>query len=139
MKKRKVKRIQKPIIDWYKFDSWLEWEMYKQLTTWDIWEYTGIEQLKWAVLVKYPTDSFVVLKWFKAGLSTFKNMVYTADFIIRKTDGTEVLLEVKSKWSWSKPDYRLRMKLFLSKYKDNINFAELINIKKWVYEYEEYF
>ena len=66
-------------------------------------------------------------------------MVYTADFIIKKEDWTEVLLEVKSKWSGSKADFRLRMKLFLSQYKNIVNYAILTNIKKWKFEYEEYF
>ena len=137
--KRKKWRIKKPIIDWIKFDSWLEGDIYSSFMRWDIWNYTWVKELEWAKLISTETDKYTVVPWFKAWKKTFRNMIYTPDFIIKKKDWTIVILEVKSKWSAIKPDYRLRVKLFLSQYKDKLNFAELTNIKKWVYEYIEYF
>ena len=135
MRKRK---INKPKIDWNKFDSGLEWEIYKALRDWRLWEVTWIEELSNAKLTSVEVKPYIVINKFQAGIYKFRDIIYTPDFIV-EIDWKEVILEVKSKWSWSKPDYRLRVKLFLSQYNKVVNFAELINIKKWVYEFKKYY
>lgn len=135
MRKRKIR---KPKIDWNKFDSWLEWDIYKALRDWKLWNLTWISDLSNAKLIDIKLEPYIVINKFQAGEYKFRDIIYTPDFII-DIDWKQVILEVKSKWTASRPDYRLRMKLFLSQYKDKINYATLINIKKWVYEFKKYY
>lgn len=140
MRIRRTKQgIKKPEIDWIKFDSWEEWDVYKSLRDGKIYKDTWIEELKWAKLISAKPPSIELYPKFTRGLFNIRARKYTSDFVLIKSDGTEVLLEYKSSWSEKKPDYRLRKVIFLLLHWERYNFAELIKIKKWVYEYREYF
>lgn len=126
------KRANKKIIDWIKFDSPEEIEVYKALLNWNC------PELVWAKLIRAKPEPFLLYKWFKAWPITIRKRVYTHDFDI-EFEWKKVALEVKSKWTESKPDYRLRRAIFLFLYSTKVNFAELIKIRKWVWELRKYY
>lgn len=135
----KRRKIKKPEIDWIKFDSWEEADIYKLIKNNKLGKATGIEELKNIKLLSASPPSIPLYSSFKRWLFTIRARRYTGDFLIKKKDWTEVLLEYKSSWSEKKPDYRLRKAIFLFLHWEEYNFAELIKIRKWIYEYREYF
>ena len=132
-------KIKKPEIDWIKFDSWEEAEIYQYLKSWKLASFTWIDALRWVKLITARPEPVELYAKFERWLFKIRARKYTPDFLIKKKNWVEVMLEYKSSWSEKKPDYRLRKVIFLLLHWKNINFAELIKIKKWVYEYREYF
>ena len=126
-------------IDWVKFDSKEEAEAYKLLKSWKIDIETWVSELKWVKLLDYNPVSVELYPKFSRWVFNIRARKYTPDFLIKKKDWTEVMLEYKSSFTEKKPDYRLRRAILLFLHWEKINFAELIKIKKWVYEYREYF
>lgn len=126
-------------IDWIKFDSKEEAEVYEMLKSWKIDKITGIEELKWTKLIDSRPAPVELYPKFTRGKFNIRARRYTPDFLIKKKDWTEVMLEYKSSFTEKKSDYRLRRVLLLFLHGEKINFAELIKIKKWLYEYREYF
>lgn len=133
MKKQKIK---KPIIDWIQFDSDLEQIIYNHIKEGII--HNIVPELKWAKIISPRPQSYEILPAMKLWGKTFRALKYTPDFII-KIWRKEIVLEVKSKWTASKPDYRLRIKIFLSLYGSKLNFAELIQHNSKKYEYIKYY
>jgi len=135
MRKQKIK---KPIIDWIQFDSDLEGRMYEHFKNKTIQDLPWLENLKWYKITNPRAEWYIIFPWFKRWAKTFRALQYTPDFIIKKWN-EEIVLEVKSKWTAMKPDYRLRLKLFLYKYWDKFKFAELIEYNRKKYELIKYF
>lgn len=135
MRKQKIK---KPIIDWIQFDSDLEWKIYLAFKEKKIQTFPWLEELKGWKICGHSLEYYEILPamaWWK---KKFRALKYTPDFEI--TNWKEiVVLEVKSKWTASKPDYKLRMKIFLSLYGDKLKFAELIQHNTKKYEFIKYF
>ena len=71
------------------------------------------------------------IKWFdiaKGKKRSRSNMVYTCDFIVKHKDYDKpIVVEIKG---YSRPSYKLRMKLFINKYGDEYHFLELGHIKE---------
>ena len=130
-------KIKRPKIDWIQFDSSLEWEIYLAFKDGSIWD--KVPELKGYKIIETKLESYEILPWFKAWEKTFKSLKYTPDFIIQKGKWPKIVLEVKSAFTAKKVDYRLRVKLFLSFYKDKLKFAELTKYNNKKYEYIEYF
>lgn len=128
----------RPLVDWIQFDSLEEVEVYSALKNGTLDKLSNIKELKWAKLINARPSSITLCDGFKAWWKTIKKRVYTHDFDI-KIWKKNILLEVKSKWSEAKPDYRLRRFLFLFLFHKKYNFAELIKERKWVWKYIEYF
>lgn len=131
------KKIKKPIIDWIKFDSWEEAECYQFLKKWKLHILTWIEELKNIKLIDPRPKWIVLFDKFYAWSFLQRSRSYKWDFTILDENWIEVCLEYKSKWSESKPDYRLRRFLVLLSWK--IKLMELVKIKKWVYELRKYY
>jgi len=125
--------------DWIKWASKEELEVYKWLKTWAAEKMTWIDELKWCRLIDARPKAYPLFDKFMAWAQRVLWRRYTADFIIKLKDWTEVLLEYKSKFTEGKPDYRLRRSIFLFFYRDKINFAELIKQRKWIYIYKKYY
>lgn len=130
------RKIKKPTIDWIKFDSWEESEVYVALRDWTLWDLTWIKELNKVKLIDARPKGITLYDKFYAGEYLQRARKYTRDFDI-KLWRQLIHLEYKSKWSQSKPDYRLRRFLVLLSWK--LNFAELIKVKKDVYEFKKYF
>lgn len=135
---RKRAKRKRPIIDWIQFDSQLEWDIYEAFRDKTIHNLPWLEKLKWYKVINARADSYSILDAMKCGEKSFRALKYTPDFIIKKWK-EEIVLEIKSKWSASKPDFRLRVKLFLSKFKDDLKFMELIQYNKKKYEVIKYY
>ena len=135
MKKHKRNR---PIIDWIQLDSKLEAEIYMEFKNKTIHKLPWLEELKWYRIINPRADSYKILDKMSFPNKKFRELKYTPDFIIQKWK-EEIILEVKSSWTASKSDYRLRLKVFLSKYKDKLKFAELIMYNKKKYELIKYY
>ncbi len=136
--KKWAKRNNKKVIDGIKFDSGEEVEVYSALKDGWMYDLTWIKELDKAKLVDARPESFILYPSFKAWDNTIRTRKYTHDFnIIIWKD--KIALEVKSKWSEAKPDYRLRRAIFLYLFHDKVKFAELITMKKWEWVYRKYF
>lgn len=131
------KKIQKPIIDWIKFDSWEEAEAYRYLKIWKLWTLTWINELNKYKLIDARPKGITLFNWFKAWEFTQRARTYKWDFTCIDDKWDEVHLEYKSKWSEAKPDYRLRRFLILLSGK--LKFVELVKMKKWVYILRKYY
>lgn len=130
-------KIKKPIIDWIQFDSWEEAEIYKYLKEWTLWDFTWIKCLNNYKLINARPEGITLFDKFKAWEYTQRARKYKWDFTCLDDNGKEIHLEYKSKWSESKPDYRLRRFLVLLSKK--LSFIELVKMKKWQYELRRYF
>lgn len=148
MKKTKKKTKKQIEIDDIVFDSKLEASVYLAYKErWGIYNLTKEEKLKGSKLLNPRPESYEILPGFKRGLMRkLSRRVYTPDFIIKKKDWTEVVIEVKSDFTERDPVYRLRKFIFLTVWWHKLNFAELIQLwKKWrdkhwgPYLYKEYF
>ena len=128
----------KPIVDWIQFDSNEEVEVYVALKEKKLHILTWIEELKKFKLVNARPNATLLCEGFKAWDKVIRKRVYTHDFDILNWK-EEIMLEVKSKWTEAKPDYRLRRFLFLFFNYNTKKFAELIKVKKWVWKYIKYF
>lgn len=131
------KKIKKPKIDWIIFDSWEEAEVYQYLKKWKLWDFTWIKELNKFQLINSRPDPIILYPSFKAWEYLQRARKYTWDFTCLDWKWNLIHLEYKSSWSEKKPDYRLRRFLVLLSWK--LRFAELIKIKKWVYEFKKYF
>lgn len=132
--KRKIKEY-----DWIKWASAEELEVYKWLKNGEAAKMTGIKELKWAKLIDARPKAFPLFGKFMAWEQRVLWRRYTSDFIVKLSNGKEIVLEYKSKFTEGKPDYRLRRSIFLFFYRDKLNFAELIKIRKWDYIFKEYY
>ena len=135
MKKTKIK---KPIIDWVQFDSDLEWKIYIAFRDKVISNLPWLEELHWYKIDNPRAEWYIILPRMTLWKKKFRALIYTPDFIIKKWKEV-IVLEVKSKWTAMKPDYSLRLKLFLSMYWEDVKFAELIQYNQKKYEYIKYF
>ena len=136
--KKWFKRANKKIVNWIKFDSPEEIQVYEALIKEELHLLTGIKDLEFAKLISAEPSSFLLYEGFKAWEQTIRKRIYTHDFDI--IIGNKLIaLEVKSSWTHSMPDYRLRRAIFLNKYYKTINFMELIKIRKWVWEIIKYY
>lgn len=131
-------KIKKPIIDGIQFDSQLEWEVYSLFMRRAIHLIPWLEDLEWYEIIDTRPPEYVILPKFYAGNKLFRALKYTPDFIIKKWNHI-VVVEVKSKWTATKPDYRLRIKLFLHRHWEKLNFVELIQHNKKRYELIKYY
>lgn len=131
-------KIKKPIIDGIQFDSQLEWEVYSLFMRKWLHKIPWCEDLEWYEIIDTRPKEYEILPKFYAWPKLFRALKYTPDFIIKKWNKI-VVLEVKSKWTATKPDYRLRVKLFLYKHWTKLNFAELIQHNKKRYELIKYY
>lgn len=125
--------------DWIKWASKEEMEVYQWIKDGSIFQMTWIEELDWAVMIDPRPKAFRLFDKFVAWKEKVMARRYTSDYIIKLKDWTEVVLEYKSKFTESKPDYRLRRSIFLFFYNDKVKFAELIKIKKWDYVFKRYY
>ena len=125
-------------IDWFKFASKEEAEVYEWLRDWILYEKTWIEELKKVKLLDARPKPFKLFDSFLAWKIKVLPRRYTADFLIKDKNKDDIILEYKSLYTSKKPDYCLRRSIFLFFYKW-IKFAELIKIKKWVYLYHKYY
>lgn len=130
-------RIKKPIIDGIKFDSWEEAKIYKHLKEGSLWDFTGIKFLNEYELIDARPKWITLFEWFKAWIYTQRKRTYKWDFTCLNEKWEKVHLEYKSKWSESKPDYRLRRFLVLLSWK--LRFTELIKFKKDTFELRCYY
>lgn len=135
MKRIKCKH---PEIDWIIFDSSLECDIYKEFKNNNIHLLPWLEDLKWFKIIKPRADEYEIFPAFKCWDKSFRALKYTPDFIIQKWKEV-IVIEVKSKWTAIKPDYRLRIKMFLYKYSKEIKFAELIKYNNKKYELIKYY
>ncbi len=133
-----MKRNNKIIIDWIRFDSKEEAIFYNAIINNKLDELTGIEELKWAKLISADPSPFSLFETFKAGDKTVRGRRYTHDFDIL-LGGVKISLELKSTWTEKKPDYRLRRAIFLNLYNKKINFMELIYIRKGIWNLIKYY
>jgi hypothetical protein len=122
----------------YIFDSPEEVDIYKSIKWGELHKLTWIDELKKIKLIETRPTEINLYKTFKRWNITIRGRKYTPDFIV-KLWWKNVILEVKSAWTWNKPDYRLRRAVFLYLYWEDYNFAELIKIKKWVYKLIKYY
>jgi hypothetical protein len=127
------------IIDWIKFASKEEAECYWFLKNNTLWQVTKIKELENIKLLEARPKSYNLFNRFIAWKIKVLARRYTADFIIQLSSKEIILLEYKSKFTEAKSDYRLRRSIFLFFYRDKVNFAELIKIKKWVFEFKKYY
>lgn len=126
------------IVDWIKFDSWEEVEVYQALRDGYLYDLTGIKELEKSKLLNPRPEWFVLYPSFKAWCVSVRQRRYTHDFDI-KIWKDEIVLEVKSKWSEWKSDYRLRRAIFLYLFHGKVKFAELIKMKKWEWVFRKYY
>lgn len=126
-------------VDWIKFDSSEEKEIYEWIRDWVIAEKTWVEELKDCILLDARPPSIEYIPKFKAWWISVRKRQYTSDFLIKLKGWEEILLEYKSAWTEKDSVYRLKRGVFLFFYKDKIKFAELIKIRKWVYEFRKYY
>ena len=131
------RKILKPIIDWIKFDSWEESDVYLHLKNGTLWTFTWILELNKYKLLDARPKWIQLYEKFKAWIYPQRARIYKWDFTCLDDKWHEVALEYKSKWSEWKPDYRLRRFLVLLSWK--LNFVELVKIKKWNYVLKRYF
>lgn len=131
-------KIKKPIIDNIQFDSALEWEIYNSFKNNNIHLLPWLEELKWFKIINPRADEYEIFPAFKCWDKSFRALKYTPDFIIKKWKEI-IVLEVKSKFTAIKPDYRLRIKMFLYKYSKTLKFAELIKYNNKKYELIKYY
>lgn len=131
------KKIKKPNIDGIQFDSWEEWEVYCHLRDGTLWTLTWIKELNKYKLIDASPAWITLFEWFKAWPFTQRARKYKWDFTCKDNNNKIIHLEYKSKWSESKPDYRLRRFLVLLSKK--LKFVELIKQKKGVYVLRRYF
>ena len=136
MKKQKIK---KPIIDWIQFDSELEWDMYLAFKENKIWQFPWLWELEGYNIINPRCESYKLFDWVKLWSKVLRAISYTPDFVISNSNWNVIVIEVKSKWTASKPDYRLRVKLFLLLYGNKLKFAELIQHNKKKYEFIKYY
>ena len=136
MKKQKIK---KPIIDWIQFDSELEWDMYLAFNENRIQALPGLWELGGYNIINPRCECYKLFDWVKLWSKVLRAISYTPDFVISNSKWDVVVIEVKSKWTASKPDYRLRVKLFLLLYGNKLKFAELIQHNKKKYELIKYY
>lgn len=130
-------KIKRPKYQGIQFDSRLELEIYKAFKDKTIWD--KVPELKWYKIIETNLQGYEILPAFKAGEKSFRALKYTPDFIVQKWKWPKIVLEVKSAWSAKKADYKLRIKLFLSFYKDKLNFMELTKYNNKKYELISYF
>lgn len=135
---RKFKRKNKEILDWIRFDSPEEKEVYLNIKNNTLHILTWIKELENIKMINPIPSSFLLYASFKAWEKLIRKRVYTHDFDI-EIDWKPITLEIKSKFTESHPDYRLRRAIFLFLYHKKVNFAELIKIKKWVWKFIKYY
>ena len=131
-------RIKRPIYKWIQLDSQLEYDIFKAFDDKTIHTLPWLEELKWYKIIESKLNPYIILPAFSLWTKKFRALEYTPDFIIKKWK-EEIVLEVKSSWSWKKPDYKLRMKMFLHKYWKEVKFAELVKYNNKKYIYTKYF
>lgn len=137
MKKPKQKR-NRPIVNDIQFDSKEEVEVYQAIEGGVLWDLIWDKEFNKAKLTKARLEPFLLYEKFKAGIKSFRQIIYTPDFEIKLWNKT-IIVEVKSKFTWMKPDYRLRLKIFLILYHTKVNFIEIIKIRKGVWEVKKYY
>lgn len=131
-------KIKKPVIDWIKFDSALEGDIYLAFKNKDIHKLPWCEELKWFKITNPRADKYIIFPSFKCWDKSFRALEYTPDFIIKKWK-EEYILEIKSAWSYKKSDFKLRMKLFLYKFWKKLKYMILIKYNNKKYEVIKYF
>lgn len=134
MKKKKTRLN----IDWYTFDSQLEADIYKLIKEKNISNLNWLEELKGAKIIDARPPSYIIAPSIKLGKYSFRELSYTPDFII-ELNKERIVVEVKSSRTSKKPDYRLRLKIFLSLLGKEIKFLELIQINTKKYEIRKYY
>lgn len=134
---RKTKR-KMPEYNWIQFQSPEEVEVYKAILEGYLWDLIWDKSYNKAIIVNPRCNSFSLYEAFKAWDKSFRQIIYTPDFEI-KLWNKNIIVEVKSKWTAMKSDYRLRLKVFLYLYRKEINFIEIIKEKKWIWNLIKYF
>jgi hypothetical protein len=108
-------RNQKVEVDGHLFDSKREAEVYAELKLLQrAGEVTEIEL----------QPEFELLPSFRAGKANYRGIKYRADFRVTYHTGRQEVWDVKSRITAKNPEYRMKVKLLLYKYRD-LNFREV--------------
>lgn len=125
-------------LDWVIFDSPEEVEIYKAIKDWVLDKLTWHKEFKGIKLIEVHPEPIILYPSFKRWWETIRWRKYTPDFVIKLWKKI-IHLEVKSLWTSKKPDYRLRKAIFLYLHWNELNFAELIKVKKWNFILNKYY